>query len=940
MNCIKLKPVFYLLVIAHFMFAFAPVSAEETTKIIKNYGSEVVWEEFGNKAFIDRLHYFRDDSNKLTIDQVLNSSNQAWESTHPRWLNFGLTTDTIWVKADLPEYHLDRKRIVEIANHNITALTYYVVENRGGTEVLLDSLELGSHLPIKERPLASRNYLLPLHIPSHTSITVYLKVNSSSAMKLPINLWDQKSLSEISDRRSLIQGAYLGMVVIMGLYNICIAFFTRDSSYYFYSMMILNLVGYIAIDKGLAFNYLWPNSPGIDFQGAIFLTAVSCAASIPFTVSFLSVKQNAPKFYIWFKYLLIAWGVLILGTIFIPSIEVLAAIILVSIPGGISLIWVGIHTWRKGVPAAKFYTIAWALFVSCVGIHDFYLLGIYPISAVTEYALFTGSFLEITLLSLGLAWRIRSLDEEKQKANFLTTAKSEFLAAMSHEIRTPMNGILGMAEILRDTKLSQQQTSYLNTILGSGKTLLTVLNDILDYSKIESGKIELEAISFNVRQLIDESASIFAVKANEKNLYYNMYVSESVPASMTGDPTRIAQVINNFISNAFKFTEKGRVTIYVEKNEQGRLLVKIEDSGIGIPSDKIESVFDKFTQADTSTTRQYGGTGLGLPISKKFIEMMGGVVGVESVQGEGSTFWFVIPIENEIPFVPSISHKDEKTVEVEDEVKDVLVLSPDHMFNDEFSKYQNIWNFKWSSFATIEGALSGLENHPDPFNFIIIDSYCQDYSEEAILSKLATKPWAMNAQVIFLVKIGSTRKKLEKIKPAPVFEEYPVSITRLQLLISNASDTLITSDSEEGDFSSLKDLHVLVADDNKVNTLVITGYLKRLGIQPVLKTNGKDAFEAVRHSTRKFDLVLMDCEMPVMDGYEASKRIRKWEQEQQRNNSKTVICALSAHVMDTYREKCFEAGMDEFISKPIVFEELRALLKRCHPDNKSSNMAS
>lgn len=926
------KYLIFLMSLMGLLFILLPVKANDSalSQGIEKLKKEDVSHEFGNEVLKGRLFYFRDTSKKLQIDEVLNSSSLEWNPVQPQWLNFGIMTDPMWVKIDLPSYSHAKERMLEIANHNIDNISFYLVESHSGSESLIEYKDVGSYLPIEKRQVSSRYYLFPFTIPPQTKMTVYLKVDTEVPMRLPINLWDQESLSKNSDVRSIIQGAYLGLVIVMGLYNLCIALFTRDSSYYYYSLMILSLLGFVSVDNGMALNYLWPDNPGIDFQAAIIFAILCCASSIPFTISFLSLKQNAPGYVTWFKFLLGVWGIILVGAIIYPSVPITYASLIVALPGSMSLILVGIHTWRKGVPAAKFYTIAWLVFIMCTGVYDFMMLGIYPMNTFTQYSLMGGSFMEITLLSLGLAWRIRSLDDAKQKADYLTKAKSEFLAAMSHEIRTPMNGILGMAEIMRDTKLSDQQTTYLNTILGSGRTLLTVLNDILDYSKIEAGKIELEDIQFNIRSLIDETTSVFAVRAVEKNLYFNVYISADVPALIAGDPTRVSQVINNFISNAFKFTNKGSVLIRVEKTEDNRLLVKVKDSGIGIPSDKLGAVFENFTQVETSTARKYGGTGLGLPISKKFIEMMGGEIGVDSIPKEGSTFWFSIPIERDVPFAP---------LENYNEIKRILIISPDNVFKEQFEAYQQRWGIQCRAYNAITNCLTALDKEEIHFNYIVIDQYCSDYSESLVLSGLLTKPWAHHSKLIFLLKIGSSRIVLDKSMAPPIYEEYPVSVTRLQLLISNAASTSQEASLDAGGSGIYKDMHILVADDNQVNKMVVAGYLKRLGISPILKSNGKEVFEEVCHSAKEFDLILMDCEMPEMDGFEATRRIRQWEEEHKKENA-VNICALSAHVMGEYRQKCFDAGMNEYLSKPIVYDDLCALLEKFHNNQISAKTAS
>lgn len=902
------------------------VSAEELST--QDISPEQNYQEnFDPQPFTDGVYYLRDASHELTIGDIQNTPLTQWEKVHPKWLNLGVVSDSVWVKVELPRYEQSVDRIFEVANHNITELTFFLVKDNESQKIL-KQFKVGSHLTIRQRPLANRNYLFPMTIPGNTQTAVYLKVDSSYPVRLPISLWDKVTFSEVNDSSTLIDGIYIGLAGIMVLYNLCIYFFSRDSSYATYAAFMVFLTGYVATDKGLALQYLWPNTPGIDFQMTLIFTAIGCAISIPFTISFLSLKTHAPQLIRWFTYLFWIWVAIAIAAVVYPGTWLMALSLIVLLPGGTSLLVAGVLMWRKGVPAAKFYVIAWLALISCTGIYDMLLLGFYPINVITTYSLQFGNAVEITLFSLGLAYRIKSLDQEKQKANTLTEAKSEFLATMSHEIRTPMNGILGMAEMLKETQLSKQQTSYLSTILSAGQTLMTVLNDILDYSKIEAGKLELESVPYNFRRLIDETASVFSVKASEKQLFYTVYMSVDVPAIISGDPTRTRQVLSNFISNAFKFTQSGQVTINVEKlKSRNQILVRVEDSGIGIAEDKLASVFEKFTQADNSITRQYGGTGLGLPISKKFIELMGGKIGVNSYVGEGSTFWFTIPIKDEVPF-----NQIENPIILErSKQQNYLILTPDPLFKKQMEEYQQVWHFNLQHFKTISDAFENLRDTEVSFNFIYVDHYCEDFSEDIIISSLSTQPWALHSQLILSLKVGTNRTRLETITPAPFIEEYPISITQIQLKILKSMGLRFEEDPEEHTSIDFSQLHILVVDDNQVNSLVISGFLKRLGITPQLASNGKEAIEAVCSTNQHFDLIFMDCEMPVMDGYQATKLIRQWEQERS-VKSESIICALSAHAMDSYKDRCFDNGMNDFLAKPIVFAKLKEILTKYHPE--------
>jgi len=873
------------------------------------------------QSFADTVRFFRDSDGQLDIADVLGRDESAWVPARSAALNLGILSDVLWVKLDLPPTDVAASRLFEVANHKITNLTLYVVRYPAGQPELDTTFTVSDKMTVRERPYHNRNFVFPVELRPDTPTRIYLRVHNQFPMKLPLFLWSETQFRSQVEARALFQGTYFGVVIIMAIYNLSIYLFVRDKSYGTYTLFILCLAGYVLVDRGLAMEYLWPDHPGIDFQMTLVFTALGCASTVPFTVNFLSLRQNAPRYARAFNYLFCLWLLIALAAIIHPAIWLLYVIVLVLIPGGSSLFVVGVLMWRRGVPAAPYYTIAWAVLVAAATIYDAYLLGLLPVSIFTEYSLQAGSMIEVTLLSIGLAYRIKTLDAEKREARLITEAKSEFLATMSHEIRTPMNGILGMAELMRDTQLSQRQQAYLDTILNSGQTLLTVLNDILDFSKIEAGKLELESIPFNVRTLVDETAAIFAVKAKEKKLLYNLYIAPDVPARMSGDSIRVRQVLSNLISNAFKFTRDGSVTVRVGLiAEHLRLMVEVIDTGIGIPEAKADTIFEKFTQADSSTSRQYGGTGLGLAISRRFIELMGGNIGVRSRPGQGSTFWFTLPLQPE-----DVTTGTKSAVARVDRPKRLLLISPTPELVAHLQNYLPDWGLEVQTQPSLQAASINAGPGPRP-DFILIDQHCSDFSLGRVKALLSQLGGVTGSQLILLLEIGTPRAEFESLLPTPWIEEFPLSIDRLRNYFQTprpAPERPHLPRAETQDFSRMR---VLVVDDNDVNAMVVSGFLRKLGIQPEVVKSGQHAIDLICDQACRFDLILMDCEMPEIDGYEATTRIREWEKLH--DARRQSICALSAHALQTYRDKCLQAGMDDFLSKPILFDQLKCKLSQ------------
>ena len=837
----------------------------------------------------------------------------------------------LWLRFRLaPGKH---EQLLKVFAPDLSHLNLYVLDG----EQLIEQTSTGPNLPQAGRPSPSSEIMLALP-QNENPLDVYLRLASKHQMRPFITL--QSALATAANQtQTLIYGLLFGCIAMLVLHNLIRYAYTRSRS----SLWLAGCEALLMLSLALLLNLVgpWlPNWHAMQTPGAYLALLLTAPCGLMFAYCFFAPLGPHPlnRLLLLDIVFIIASGLLLLFVNTLPLNIMTYALVALA---GLSMLFVSAWHWQKGYRPARLFVAAMAVFNVGTLIILPALLGltlIAPQGLIT--ALLTFICISGLLMSIALSERQRSITEDRfsvsrdlAASNAEINAKAEFLAKISHEIRTPMNGVLGMTELLLGTPLSVKQRDYVQTIHSAGNELLTLINEILDISKLESGQIELDDVQFDLNALIDDCLSIFRAKAEQQNVELISFIQPQVPRVISGDPTRLRQTLLSLLENALKKTDEGEILIVValdDRSAKPRLRIAVQDSGEPMEAEEREALMHAELHSKNFLSATRLGGNLGLVIARQLIRLMHGEFGIKSGANQGSTLWLTLPLDPD--------RLEHPTSDLDGPLQGARVLVVDD--NDTCRKVLvqqcSAWGLSVSAVASGKEALALLRTKAhlrDYFDVVLLDQNMPGMTGMQLAAKIKEDP-SLNHDILLIMltgisnapsKIIARNSGIKRILAKPV-AGYTLKTTLADELTQRNKGLPNSQHPPVGNDQPVKvpsDFRILVAEDNSISTKVIRGMLGKLNLQPDTASNGEEALQAMK--AQRYDLVLMDCEMPILDGFSATQQLRAWEVGNQR--VRTPVVALTAHILAEHKERARQAGMDGHMAKPVELSQLRELIE-------------
>ncbi|MDP2246147.1 MAG: response regulator [Pseudomonas sp.] len=875
--------------------------------------------------------YLHDPSAALTLVDV-QARRQQFQPLSKQAFTFPLSEQAVWLHVELPRNQ--QPGWLWIFAPRVQYLDYYLLRN--GT--LERSIQTGESRPMSTRPLDSRAYLMALPNDDQPR-EAYVRMTSNHPLMAWFKLIDEKGLVA-QEKPAYVFGALLGGLLLLTLYNLIRFFYSRTTSCLWLSALHASLAVCAAANLGLF--AVWMPSQSYNQSLVADLSALLAAVSLQaFCLSFMLHTPAQPG---RLKHLLQGNAVLIFAVaLVIASTGLLwysTLIYVLVLLSALSVLLVASMLWHAGYQPARFIAIGILAFIlgfsACIPV----LLGLdqlnpgWLVISVFSIATLSGIFISLSLAERQRQIQRTTLSERTAMAASAAElkAKAEFLAKISHEIRTPMNGVLGMTELLLGTPLSAKQRDYVQTIHSSGNELLSLINEILDISKLESGQIELDDVQFDLNALIEDCLDIFRAKAEQQKVELINFMQPQVPRVISGDPTRLRQTLLSLLDNAFKQTDEGEILLVVALDtggERPRLRIAVQDSGRPLQASERDALLNAELHSKDFLAATALGARLGLIIARQLVRLMHGEFGIQSGGAQGSTLWLTLPLDSQ--------RLEQPTADLDGPLQGARLLVVDD--NDTCRKVLmqqcNAWGLQVSAVPSGKEALALLRTKAhmrEYFDVVLLDQDMPGMSGMQLAAKIKEDP-SLNHDILLIMltgisnapsKIIARNAGIKRILAKPV-AGYTLKTTLADELSQRGGDNspVFTPSLVSAPLEVPNDFRILVAEDNSISTKVIRGMLGKLNLTPDTASNGQEALYAMK--AQHYDLVLMDCEMPVLDGFSATQQLRAWEAAEQR--PRTPVVALTAHILNEHKERAREAGMDGHMAKPVELSQLRELLE-------------